>query len=331
MNQKSGRERVLVVALGGTISMKRDASGGIVPALSGDDLVATVPGLAEVADIIVNSPFQIPGASLSLGQIADVSRLIADSLAGDFSGAIVVQGTDTIEETAFLLDCLLDADKPVVVTGAMRGAEAAGADGPANLLAAATVAASGARGTGTMVVLNDEVHSARFVRKGHTGLPSTFTSAPYGPIGHVMEGSFVQGMQPLPVSRISGPHAGDIPPVALLQVGLGDDGRLIEAVERAGFKGAVVSAMGAGHVSKDMIVPLETLARTMPVILSTRVVTGPVFEKTYGFPGSEIDLLGRGLIRGGRLGPIKARLLLQLLLASGQTDTAEIASAFAAR
>jgi L-asparaginase len=103
---------------------------------------------------------------LTLVHLRDVARLLNERLSGDIAGAIVVQGTDTIEETAFVLDCLVGGDKPVVVTGAMRGAEAPGADGPANLLASAIVASSPlARGLGALVVLNETIHAARFVQK----------------------------------------------------------------------------------------------------------------------------------------------------------------------
>src|SRR5690606_33820463 len=130
----------------------------------------------------------MPGASLTLENISELAQTINGKFAGDIAGAIVIQGTDTIEETAFLLDALVSGDKPVVVTGAMRGAQAPGADGPANLLASVVVAISpDAAGRGTLVVLNDEVHSARFVKKGHTALTSSFISPSAGPVGLVCE------------------------------------------------------------------------------------------------------------------------------------------------
>jgi hypothetical protein len=168
------RPRILLVSLGGTITMTSGAGAGVVPTLTGADLVRAVPALANVADIEAVSPFRLPGASLTLANLREVARLLNDRLAGDIAGAIVVQETDTIEETAFVLDFLVDSDKPVVVTGAMRSAEAPGADGPANLLASAIVAGSQATcRLGTLVVLNDMIHAARFVQKASTFLPST--------------------------------------------------------------------------------------------------------------------------------------------------------------
>lgn len=289
----SARPRVAVFTLGGTIASTGGSGTGIAPSLSGAQLLAAVPGLDRVADIIVDLPLQIPGASLGLDDLIRIAGLVTGAIADGASGAVVVQGTDTIEDTAFVLDCLLDTDRPVVVTGAMRGPEAAGADGPANLLAAATVAASGVHGTGTVVVLGDEVHAARFARKGHTGLPSAFVSDPFGPLGHVIEGRFRPGwtVPPRPALR---PAADAIPPVALVQIGLGDDARMIDALSSLGYRGAVILGLGAGHVPRDLAAPLGALAEQMPVVLSTRVAGGPVFRATYGFAGSEIDLLGRG-------------------------------------
>lgn len=322
------RPRILVVALGGTISMTPAAGGGITPKLTGADLVAAVPDLEKVAEVDPRSPFQLPGASLSMTQLAEVAALIDAECAKGAAGAVVVQGTDTIEETAFLMDCLVQSDRPVVVTGAMRGPQAPGAEGSANLLAAVTVAATAEPGLGTVVVLNDEVHAARFVQKGHTGLPSAFTSRPYGPVGHVIEGRFALAMRPRPLTRQRLAQGAEAPPVALIQIGLGDDGRVLGALPGLGYKGAVLAGMGAGHVPMAMVDAVSALTQTMPVVLTSRINAGPVFANTYGFAGSEIDLLARGVIHGAGLGPLKARLLLQLLLAGG-VKGAELAEAIA--
>lgn len=316
--------RVLVLALGGTIAMTGGAAGGIAPSLTASDLLAAVPGLEAVARVEARSPLRLPGASLTLGMLGQVARMLRAAAADGVQGAVVVQGTDTIEETAFVLDCLIGRALPVVVTGAMRGPEAPGADGPANLLAAVTVAAApAARGLGTLVVLADTVHAAALVRKGHSLLPSAFTSAPFGPLGHVVEGTLRLGLVPARAEAPGLPLPQDpAPPVALLQVGLGEDGRTLPGLPALGYRGAVLAAMGAGHVPEPMVAPLEALARHMPVVLCSRVAEGPVLAQTYGFAGSERDLRRRGLIGGGALGPLKARLLLQLALAAGEGPAA---------
>lgn len=318
MTALGGRPKLLLVSLGGTITMTASAGPGIVPTLTGADLVAAVPALAEVADIEAMSPFRLPGPSLTLAHLREVALLLNQRLAGDIAGAVVVQGTDTIEETAFVLDLLVGGDKPVVVTGAMRGPEAPGADGPANLLASAIVATSAAaRGLGALVVLNDTVHAARFVQKASTFLPSTFTSFAGGPLGHVIEGVTRIDVRVMRRQVIEGGSEGSDQPVALQTAALGDDGRGLSGLPGLGYRGLVVEAMGVGHVPAAMVPALADLTRIFPVVLSSRVASGPVFGRTYGFPGSETDLLARGLIPSGALGGLKARLLLSLLLGTG--------------
>lgn len=323
------RPKVLLVSLGGTITMTSGAGPGIVPTLTGADLVRAVPSLADVADIEAVSPFRLPGPSLTLANLREVARLLNERLAGDIAGAIVVQGTDTIEETAFVLDLLVGGDKPVVVTGAMRGAEAPGADGPANLLASAIVAGSQAAcRLGTLVVLNDTIHAARFVQKASTFLPSTFTSFSGGPLGCVIEGKVRIDVRVERRAVIKNGCDGNDPPVALVTAALGDDGRLLPGLTELGYRGLVVEAMGVGHVPSAMVPGLASLAKIFPVILSSRVASGSVFAGTYGFPGSETDLLQRGLIGAGSLGGLKARLLLSLLLGIG-LEGQELRSEFA--
>ncbi|MBX9700621.1 MAG: asparaginase [Acetobacteraceae bacterium] len=322
----SGTPRILVLSLGGTITMVPTAAGGIVPTLGAVELVASVPALAEVAAIEAESPFRLPSPSLDPSNIMAVAARIESALAAGCDGAVVIQGTDTIEESAFLLDLLIAGEKPVVVTGAMRGADAPGADGPANLLAAVRVAVSvEARGLGTLAVLNYDIHAARFVQKSHTALPSAFASPLAGPLGTVIEG------RPRIYTRVARapcwPVASGPPhPVALLRWAMGDDGRLAAALPGLGYAGAVVEGMGAGHVPEAAVPALGELARRMPVVLASRCMTGPVFTGTYGYAGGEIDLIRRGLIPGGYLSGLKARLLLGLVLRDG----ADPAAAFAA-
>jgi L-asparaginase len=312
------KPRLLVLSLGGTITMIPDDSGGIAPKLGAAELVASVPALAEVAEIDARSPFRLPSPSLTPGNLVEVARMIEEGFASGFDGAVVIQGTDTIEESAFILDLLVGGEKPVVITGAMRGADAPGADGPANLLAAARVAAAPeAHGLGTLAVLNYDIHAARFVQKSHTVLPSAFLSPLVGPLGVVAEGRprfFVR------VSRAPSLPASDGPPapVALVKWAMGDDGRMLSALPGLGYVGLVVEGMGAGHVPADVAPVLGDLAAKIPVVLATRAMTGPVFTRTYGYAGSEIDLIARNLAPAGYLSGLKARLLLGFSLRSGK-------------
>ncbi|KAA0971926.1 asparaginase [Aureimonas fodinaquatilis] len=316
------RPRLLVLSLGGTITMVPGSEGGIVPKLGAEELVSSVPALADVAEIVAQSPFRLPSPSLGPNDLVEVARQIRVAFAEGFDAAMVVQGTDTIEESAFLLDLLVDSDKPVVVTGAMRGASAPGAEGGANLLAAAQVATSPeAAGLGTLAVLNDEIHAARFVQKAHTALPSAFLSPICGPLGIVAEGRarFFTRVSRKPNLAIPDQAPA---PIALLKWSMGDDGRLLRNLPSLGFQGLVIEGMGSGNVPADVAPLLGDLAASLPIAYATRAATGPVFTQTYGYPGSQMDLVARGILPSGLLSGLKARLLMALALSDGGTHDA---------
>ncbi len=316
------KPRILVLSLGGTITMTPVAAGGVAPTLGAAELVAAVPALADMARIEARAVRRLPSGSLTLTHLVEVAAAIA---ASDADGAVVVQGTDTLEEAAFVLDLLASPDRPVVVTGAMRPATAPGADGPANLLSAVTVAADpAARGLGAVVVLNDEVHAARFVRKGHAALPSAFVSPLAGPLGVVAEGRLRLYLRPAPTPLLP-VGDGDPPPVALLREAMGDDLRLADAAPGLGYAGAVIEGMGAGHLPADAVARAAALAAVMPVILAARTLAAPGFEASYGYPGGEIDLIAQGLIPAGCLDGLKARVLLSLALWAGVAPAAAFA------
>lgn len=331
---------VLILTLGGTIAMTREAHGsdaapGVKPGLTGEMLVEAVPQLAEAATIEVRSFRQLPGAHLRFADLEAVAEAVRDAVHRGATGVVVVQGTDTIEETAFALDRLLEVDAPVVVTGAMRNPTALGAEGPANLMAAVQVAASeAARGLGCVVVLNDEVHAARFVRKSHTSSLAAFASPNAGPLGWVVEGRVrivtrVARVAALAAAATGGTAASCHGRVALLTVGLDDDGLAVDLL-RNSFDGMVIEATGGGHVSPGMADALDRAARNMPVILASRAPAGETLSNTYGFVGGEIDLQRRGLIRAGWLDGVKARVVLSLLLRCGHCDLERISKEFRA-
>jgi L-asparaginase len=338
------RPRVEVLALGGTIAMTEQPTGGVVPAVPAEALLAAVPGLdgpdGAGADLRVRQLRQLPGASLTLDDVLAVAAEANAALAAGAAGVVVIQGTDTIEESAFLLDLLHDAGGtagggPVVVTGAMRNPTQAGADGPANLAAAVRVAASpAARGLGCVVVLADEIHAARWVRKTHTSSVAAFASPFTGPIGGVAEGRVTIATRPVRFPAIPFPAnpfrdraGGAGPRVGVYPVTLGDDGEAL-AFFAARCDGLVVAGFGVGHVPVGMVPVLAELAGRMPVVLASRTGAGTVHGGTYGFPGSERDLVGRGLIPAGHLDPYKARLLLYLLLAGGIGEVGEVGEVF---
>jgi L-asparaginase len=321
----AGLPKVMLVTTGGTIAMTDDGSGTVKPSLTARSLLASVAGLAKVADISVRDFRQKPGASLTFADLLELTQLLEDS-ADSVDGIVISQGTDTIEETSYLLDLWYTGTRPVVVTGAMRNPAQAGHDGPANLLAAvATAASNAARGRGVLVVMADEVHEPRRVAKTHATSVTAFSSPNGGPVGYVAEGrvSFYQTTQPRLVVPL--PHNDALPRVGMVTVTIGDTGELLESASR--FDGLVIAAMGVGHVPADMASGLQDIAARIPVVLTSRTGGGSVLTSTYGFTGSESDLIGRGLIPGGILPPLKARLLLTAALAVDATQ-GQIVSAF---
>jgi L-asparaginase len=323
--------RIALLSLGGTIASRVDVRGrGAALGLDAGDLVEALPMLADIAEI---TPIAFRLEMSSNLTPADILALAAEikASAGRYDGFIVTQGTDSIEETAYLLDLLLPAGLAVVVTGAMRNPGKPGEDGPANLVGAIRVAADGgSRNSGVVVMLDDAIHLARFVRKTHTSATHAFASPSLGPIGYLVEDRVRIPLKPRRAAPYFDlPTDTALPDVALIELSIGDGDRLLKAIPDAGYKGLVVDAFGAGHAPPRLLPALEDLAARMPVVFASRTGSGELYQYLGHYPGSEGYLIDKGLVCSVGLDARKARLLLMLLIATGADSTA-IAAAFEA-
>jgi L-asparaginase len=314
------RPRVAVVFTGGTISMGFDpVAGGNVPSLDGAAILARTPGLDVIAEVIPIDRGLTPASHFSFEDVLAIGTTVAELLDDPtIDGAVVVQGTDTIEETAFAWDLVLDSPKPVVVTGAMRASHEEGYDGPANLRRAVAAAGSAAlRGAGVMVGLGGTLESADDVTKMHTTAFTTFQSPNGGSLGQVGEDGTVVVARPRGPRRRLRPVPTGSARVELVQAGIASDGTLLDAAVGAGAEGVVVAATGAGNTSPGMLAAAERAMHAgIPVVLASRCPAGAV-SVAYAFEGGGATWVRAGAIRTGTLCAIKARVALGLGLGAG--------------
>lgn len=303
----------MVVSTGGTITMRPEpGTGKLVPLLSGDELVDLLrwpesPPL-ELDDFVSVPSFDVHGElALALAR-----RATGHAERQGVRGVVVPHGTDTMEESVYLVDRLSGGETPVVFTGAQRSADEQDADGPRNLRDAIRVAASeGARGLGALVVFAGEIHAAREARKVHTSAVRAFESPGYGPVGHV-DGEVVS-LRRLPRRAPSLP-----PPARLAQVDLhrlyaGSDGRFVRHSLETGAEGIVLEGTGRGNANEQVVEAVrEATTQGIPVVVCSRCATGRV-EPVYGRGGGR-DLEEAGALFAGDLAGPKARVLLQLAL-----------------
>jgi len=315
----SRRPRIAVVFTGGTISMTVDrAAGGAVPTLAGAELLAAAPGIAALADVVALDLGRTPASHFSFADVLRIRRAIDEAL-GDpqARGVVVVQGTDTLEETAFAWDLCHHDPRPVVVTGAMRNASEAGADGPGNLRDAVRVAAaSGARGAGVVVALAGRVHAADAVAKRHASALDAFATRDGPPLGRVGERSVrLRPRGPrrvLPVTPVAA-----VMPVPIVVAALETDGGQLDVAVRDGARGIVVAATGSGNTHPDLLrAAVDAQAAGVPVVLVSRTGAGTV-GSAYAFPGGGGTWARAGILLGGDLTPVQARVALALALGAG--------------
>jgi L-asparaginase len=323
---------VKLIATGGTIAMKIDPiKTAPVPAVSGEDLVATVPEIAQVARIEVQNLSNVPSDYMDPDRWVQLAHATSEALARpEVAGVIVSHGTDTLEETAWFLDLTVDSEKPVVLIGAQRNASEKDFDGPRNLLNAARIClAPQARRMGSMIALNNQINAAREAVKTHTSDVETFKSGDFGFLGMADNDRVVFYRAPLRRQHVAlrvkeGEH---LPRVDIIPMYGGADGALLRAALAAGARGLVIQALGWGNMNIPLFEAVkEAIGKGVPVVISTRVYNGRVLPN-YGFQGGGKTLLDAGAVFADNLSPQKARILLMLALQTTR-DRAELQKFF---
>lgn len=320
--------RICVITTGGTISMRYDAElGGAVPAVSGNELLAMVPGLEEVASLRLIEYSNQPSCHLTPHMMFEICALARETLAQpDVDGVVVTHGTDALEETAYMADLLIDSPKGLVFTAAMRNNSEMGADGPRNILGSVRVAASPqAGGLGALVVFNGRVLAARDTIKMHSSNLDAFRSPMLGPVGNIDDDAVTIYRRSLVRQTLTPAYLE--PAVELVRVYVGMDSTLLLWSLEQGNRGLVIEAMGQGNVPPAMIPGIEAwLDAGQPVVLVSRCPEGRALD-TYAYLGGGKQLRRMGVIFGEDLTGQKARIKLMLVLAI-TSDIGEIREMF---
>lgn len=314
--------KVAVIFNGGTISMKVDSRiQAAVPTLSGEEIMSMVTGIERHAEIESITFSNLPGPHVTPEKMMELSKFVQKVvLREDIDGVVVTHGTDTLEETAYLLDLTIKSNKPIIVTGSMRNSSELGYDGPANLSASICTAISeNAKGRGVMVCLNDELNCASEVTKSHTMKLNTFQSPEFGPIGIIDNNEVIFYRNILNKSYIDTAVLEN--KVELFKCAAGMNSQIFDFFIQNNVKGIVIEALGRGNVPPEMIYGIKrSIAQGIVIVMVSRCYGGRVLD-TYGYEGGGKELRDLGVVFGGDLPGQKARI--KLMLALGKTDNIE--------
>ncbi len=308
--------RVKILSSGGTICMKVDPkTGGAMPALSGEDLVAPVPGLSGVARVEVEEFMRVPGTDMGPATWAPLVGRLRTLFDGDpdLSGIVVTHGTGMLDEAAYFVDLALNETRPVVFTGAARNASIWDTDGPRNILSATRVAAAPeARGMGVLVCLNDQIHAARDAVKRHANSVEAYMSGDHGLLGNAYYDTVRFYRKPLRRPHFSVEKLDTR--IEMVMAYSECDGRFIQTCIDTGVSGIVIQGVNTGNVNAGMhTVILKAMQAGIAVVLTTNLPKGQVYP-IYGFKGGGKAMMDAGAIMAEDLKPRKARILLMFAL-----------------
>ena len=321
-------KKIAIIFNGGTISMKIDEKiKAAVPSLSADEIMSMIPGVEDYAEIEAYTFSSMPSPHMTLETMLKLSKFTTELVErDDIDGVVITHGTDTLEETAYLLDLTVKTKKPVVVTGAMRSGSELGYDGPFNLATSICTAISDeAVGRGVLVCFNGELNSASEVTKANSMALNAFRTPNFGPIGIVDNDNVifyrdVNHLEKYDVSKIE-------KQVALIKCVVDMDSSYIDYLIEKGYGGIVIEALGRGNVPPKMVEGIKkAIELEIPVVVVSRCFEGRVFE-SYGYEGGGKQLKNLGVIFGDTLPGQKARIKLILAINSGMNIN-EVAKVF---
>lgn len=314
-------KKIVVILTGGTIAMKIDPKlGAAIPSPVADELMKNVKAHINGVFIEEREIFNIPSPHVTIDRMIQIRNEVVEALKEkDVIGIIVTHGTDTLEETAYYLDVTIDNDKPIVVTGAMRNASELGYDGALNLTASiATVLNEESKGLGTLVVMNNEVHSAAQVTKTNTLSVNTFKSPELGPLGIIDNDEVLYYRREKSINKCIIDKMEK--KVGLVKMAAGIESDVINFYINDNYKGLVIEALGRGNVPPQTMPAIKkAIARQIHVVLVSRCATGRVLG-SYGYEGGGKQLFEEGVINGGYLPGHKARIALMALIAAGKKN-----------
>ncbi|HDD0431694.1 TPA: asparaginase [Staphylococcus aureus] len=319
-------KHLLVIHTGGTISMSQDQSNKVVtndinPISMHQDVINQYAQIDEL------NPFNVPSPHMTIQHVKQLKDIILEAVTNKYyDGFVITHGTDTLEETAFLLDLILGIEQPVVITGAMRSSNEIGSDGLYNYISAIRVASDEkARHKGVMVVFNDEIHTARNVTKTHTSNTNTFQSPNHGPLG-VLTKDRVQ-FHHMPYRQQALENVNEKLNVPLVKAYMGMPSDIFSFYSREGIDGMVIEALGQGNIPPSTLEGIQQLVSlNIPIVLVSRSFNG-IVSPTYAYDGGGYQLAQQGFIFSNGLNGPKARLKLLVAL-SNNLDKAEIKSYF---
>ncbi|NTE88126.1 asparaginase [Agrobacterium rubi] len=311
---------ICLVTTGGTIASQMNATTGHVTAqIGGNDLRAALSGRLDGVDVVVDEFMTIGSFALTLQDAFALANRIKDHLANPkIDGVVVTHGTDTMEESAYMADLLINSEKPVVFTGAQRAADEPDADGPRNIADSVRIAASSvARGLGVLLCFEQEFHAARDVTKSHTSRTDTFISAEHGKLGEV-DGDIVV-LHRRPVIRDTIPTGRVETDIEIVKLGIGSSDRYLRFLTEQGVGAVVIEGFGRGNAPPAVTAAaIDLVTSGVPVVITSRCQRGRV-KPIYGNGGGK-TLAEGGVIFAGDLSSQKARILLSLLMGAKFSD-----------